>query len=80
MSDSRAPTSTSRTTTYAVAATAVFVLYPLSIGPAAWLDKHSIFPRTVMDAILWIYYPLDVLYLKSSHFQKILDWYLELWV
>lgn len=74
------PAPNSRTTTYALAAAVVFIAYPLSLGPATWLDKSGILSRGAMDAILAIYYPIDVLYMKSSFIQRLVDWYLDFWV
>ena len=70
----------SRTTLYVIGLLVLMIAYPLSLGPATWLDKSGLVSRPLMDAILSVYYPIDLLYLNSSHSQKLFDWYLDFWV
>jgi hypothetical protein len=52
----------------------IFIVYPLSIGPAYWLmDRHAI-PTKTMAAL---YYPIDELACRSQSAEQILRWYLE---
>jgi hypothetical protein len=80
MKSPKTPVEKSRTTVYGIAAGLVFVAYPLSLGPATWLDKSGILPRPAMDALLTIYYPIDLMYLQSSLVAQAVDWYLDFWV
>ncbi|MGE3314526.1 MAG: hypothetical protein AB7O26_05365 [Planctomycetaceae bacterium] len=69
-----------RTLLTAVLLLILFVGYPLSLGPVTWLDKSGLVSRPLMNVILSIYYPIDLLYLHSSGVQRALDWYLDFWV
>lgn len=80
MKTAESSTAQSRTTAYLVGILVLVVAYPLSLGPATWLDKSGLVSRPLMDAILSVYYPIDLLYLNSSHSQKLIDWYLDFWV
>lgn len=80
MNSSKTSTAERRTTLCIIGLLVLSIGYPLSLGPATWLDKSGFVSRPVMDTILTIYYPIDLLYLNSIHFQKLIDWYLDFWV
>lgn len=39
---------------------AALILYPLSVGPIAWLELHTNFPEWIWDAVEIAYYPLTL--------------------
>ena len=55
----------------------LLVVYPLSIGPAAWLVQHEYIPSRVARTV---YMPLTFLLRQSSAIENLYGRYLELWV
>ena len=51
----------------------LFVVYPLSVGPAAWLMLK--YPST-QPVIAALYTPIEALCRHSPPFEKALEWYL----
>jgi hypothetical protein len=58
----------------------VFVLYPLSIGPASWLLFKSDFDPRVKKACWVIYLPISLLNEKSKTTADFFRWYAWRWV
>ena len=57
----------------------VFVLYPLSTGPAMWLIHHG-YVRNTPDGPAGIFYlPIKWLARMSPQFASVLSWYFDLW-
>jgi hypothetical protein len=60
---------------------AVFILYPLSIGPVG-MFYFRIYPQGTKDPH-WarvLYAPLIFAHNKSSTFANAFDWYMRLWI
>jgi len=53
----------------------VFVIYPLSLGPAVRLHNKGIWKPQIRI----LYKPLELAYDSSPNCAKIIDWYLKLW-
>jgi hypothetical protein len=77
MSESRKPGVAFWATVIVVAA---FVLYPLSVGPALWLEGKGLVPDWATDAVDLFYDPfwMAVESLPQSVQDKV-EWYTELW-
>jgi len=59
----------------------MLVLYPLSIGPAIYLDR-KLRPDTMDDSSArfgHIYIPLFMLYGRNRAYDRVFDWYTDLW-
>lgn len=55
----------------------VFIVYPLSFGPAALLyEKHP----SMQAILLGFYTPLVLLSLNCPPLEKFIDWYVRIWV
>ncbi len=50
----------------------LFVVYPLSVGPVAWLDSKYHFDRKIW----FLYVPIGVLYNNCKPVKAFYDWYL----
>jgi hypothetical protein len=59
---------------------AVFVLYPVSVGPACWLSVKYDGAKSSAKAVETIYEPIDWIRCKSENLDGVLQWYLRLWV
>jgi len=64
------------------------VAYPLSIGPAHWLDVRGLLPECLQTPLTWFYDP--ILWLAALNadvgphgqmnpFGRAIFWYIELW-
>ena len=65
---------------FAALALAVFVLYPLSLGPAVWLAAHGCLgePQGMLYlAVVKFYAPLEWLAETSRIADRILRWYIN---
>jgi len=51
----------------------IFIVYPLSVGPAIWLYEQG----ALRDEIEVVYTPLVCLYTHSELAQAFFDWYLQ---
>jgi len=58
----------------------LLVLYPLSIGPMAWLDFHSYLPDPIKTAAEAFYYPIKLLHDHSETGRKLVLWYMGLFL
>jgi len=61
------------------AAVLLFVMYPLSIGPAAWIVERAGSDRGE-EIITILYHPLKLAYERSELISDAFDWYISLWV
>ena len=61
----------------AIALGVSLVVYPLSIGPATWLDERGLLPASAVSLIFrplfWVYEP------APRSIQAAADWYIGLW-
>jgi hypothetical protein len=60
-----------------VAVVVVLVVYPLSFGPACWLDSRLESERT-QRALQAVYWPIGALAVKSELAERAIRWYGEL--
>jgi hypothetical protein len=60
----------------AAALLALLLVYPISIGPANWIDRHRGLPAWVTR----FYAPLVDAYLMTPTATKVMHWYIRLWV
>jgi hypothetical protein len=58
---------------------AVFLLYPMSVGPVALLLKLGVIPASAEPVVRALYAPLSWLGDRSSLLTAFVRWYLELW-
>lgn len=56
----------------------VLILYPLSIGPYAWLAKN-VLPVWVYEWTGWVYDPIWWYAWRDHRFGNFLRWYLQIW-
>ncbi len=54
-------------------------VYVLSTGPVAKLYQATGEPRSLEKVIEIVYAPVEVLYHNSSAFERLMDWYMDLW-
>ena len=59
---------------------AVFVVYPLSVGPACWLSVKYDGAESSAKVVETIYEPIDWICGKSESLHGALRWYARLWV
>ena len=52
------------------------VLYVLSVGPAAWLQRHGIDEG---NRFFWVYSPIHYLAEHSQVFREFMRWCISLW-
>ena len=63
-----------------IAMTFLPVLYVLSIGPAAWLERNGYLEdSTLHDIVTIFYFPIAWLYDQSATFATLLDAYMNFW-
>jgi hypothetical protein len=53
--------------------------YLLSIGPFAWLCKHSYLSVEIADRLFLVYGPVVWLVRRWPAFQDVMNWYIGLW-
>jgi hypothetical protein len=58
----------------------VFVLYPLSIGPASWYALHSADPMTTAETVNSAYAPIVWLCDHSQWATAAAEWYAGFWL
>jgi hypothetical protein len=68
-----------------VALVLVLVGYPLSLGPAVWLQTRGMMPKFISDFLMWFYTPLEFVEFADTSetrgpFGRALWWYVQLWV
>lgn len=65
-----------------VVATALLllVLYPLGVGPAFWLVEKQVLPKPIVTVIVYGYWPIGMVYDKTTKPRALLHWYLTLWL
>jgi hypothetical protein len=56
---------------------AVLVVYPLSAGPACWLQQHQFIS---LQAFALLYWPLWCLQELSGTAMTAMNWYIRMWV
>jgi hypothetical protein len=63
----------------AVAGLLLLILYPLSLGPAVWLDRRYDLPNFIEDPLEAMYAPLEWLADVCEPIDDGFDWYIDLW-
>lgn len=63
-----------------VVALLVFVVYPLSIGPAVWLQRHGYLGPWLQKAYGTFYGPLSWMVVQFEVCRRFADWYIAFWV
>jgi len=58
---------------------AILILYPLSTGPATWLDSHGLLTEPARSTLTYLYWPLSWLYLNFEPVESCFGAYLDLW-
>ena len=58
---------------------AVFVLYPLSVGPVNWLYQHSDKDTRIYRAARVVHAPIDYLTNHSKTAYDVVSWYVSFW-
>ena len=65
---------------WATVVVAFLVLYVLSIGPAAWIDRRVTGPGFFNDACRVVYSPLRLVYNNGPEpVRKAFEWYFRVW-
>jgi hypothetical protein len=63
-----------------VAPVVLVVAYPLSVGPAEWLNRSGRISDNTGNVIRQFYRPLDWTYRNGPEsIRQSLDWYIKLW-
>jgi len=65
---------------WATVVVVMMMLYPLSVGPAEWMQRHDWIPAAGMTALKRFYIPLAWLETHSEKFGRAMFWYEQLWV
>jgi len=58
----------------------VLVVYPLSIGPAVWLQRHGYLEGWPQKAYGIIYGPVSWAVVQFEWCRRLADWYIAFWV
>ncbi len=58
----------------------VFVIYPLSIGPAVWLQRHGFLGPWLQQAYGVFYGPVSWMVVRFEWCRQLADWYIAFWV
>ena len=61
------------------AALLVFVIYPLSIGPAVWLQRHGYLGVWLEKAYGVVYGPVSWAVVQFEWCRRLADWYIAFW-
>lgn len=65
---------------YFIAFAVVLILYPLSIGPYAWLSYHDCTSPEMDHFFESVYSPIIFLCERVEFLENVLIWYIYLWV
>ena len=58
----------------------LLVVYPLSIGPVAWLVDREMLPEAVAEPLGIVYLPLQYVVASSPATMHLYAWYVSLWM
>ena len=76
----RDPSHPKRSVPWAAVVVLIVIAYPLSAGPAVWLQMRGAFGPGVVTALEAFYWPLARLADLSQAGRELLNWYVFLWM